>query len=589
MMTNEPFDEARLADPLRLATLRETGLMDSEQEVAFDRLTAFAQRILDVPMVLISLVDDQRQFFKSAVGLTGDAAITREGPLSHSFCKYVVMSGTPLEVEDATIHPLVCDNPAVFEGGVGAYLGLPITMPNGAVLGSFCAVDMEPHEWTEEDRALLRELARMAVTETALRTLLSEARISAQLLAEARHREIEVGATIQQNLLVCQPPENPAGLSFGFVYRPSERIGGDYSDFLAYDNGCVDVLVGDVMGKGVPAALIAAAAKSHFQRAVRRLGLDDAAFNRLPDPEEIVNAVHAALTEELIRLGSFVTLLYARFDPSRRLITFVDCGHPRILHWRAAEQCCDVLSGFNVPLGLSLIERYRQVSVPMDAGDTFLLYTDGLSEATDSAGNEFGQERLEKLLAALPDASATELADRIEDEVAGFRRSADDDLTCVVVRLAADERGPFHADRGIELCSRAEDLDTARAFVETFCAEHCADTLTETEREMVGLAVHEAVTNIMIHAYGPDIEGHIQLEARVEGDTLRFRLRDSGIPFPPPGTIVPPAFDGSRDSGFGLHIVKSVMDTIERARDDIGRNTLTLTRRLKRDTGPSSE
>src|SRR5688500_10727693 len=130
--------DGALGDPDRLGALYRTGLLDSAAEPGFDRLTRLAARVLRAPISLVSLVDDHRQFFKSAEGLEDGL---RETPLSHSFCQYVVTTGKPLVVEDATEDPLLADNLAISELHVRAYAGVPLTAPSGAVIGSFCVID----------------------------------------------------------------------------------------------------------------------------------------------------------------------------------------------------------------------------------------------------------------------------------------------------------------------------------------------------------------------------------------------------------------------------------------------------------------
>ncbi len=148
-----------LRDPARLAALRRLAVMDTPAEEAFDRLTRLATRILGVPVSLVSLVDDDRQFFKSAHGLPEPWASRRETPLSHSFCQHVVAARTPLVVEDAREHPVVRDNLAIPDIGVVAYAGVPLKTADGHVLGSLCAIDRQPRAWTDEEVAILADLA----------------------------------------------------------------------------------------------------------------------------------------------------------------------------------------------------------------------------------------------------------------------------------------------------------------------------------------------------------------------------------------------------------------------------------------------
>ena len=186
-------DEEKIQDAARLAALRRTALLDTPPEEAFDRLTRLATQVLRVPVALVSLVDGDRQFFKSGVGLHEPLASLRQTPLSHSFCKHTVASGEPLVVSDAREDRLVKDNPAVSELGVIAYAGIPLTTTEGFTLGTFCVVDDRPRAWTEEDIEVLRGLAASVMTEIGTRRLAEELRgLSADLqrLVEARTSQL---------------------------------------------------------------------------------------------------------------------------------------------------------------------------------------------------------------------------------------------------------------------------------------------------------------------------------------------------------------------------------------------------------------
>ena len=158
-----------LDDPARLAALRHTRLLDSGPEESFDRLTRLAARTLQAPVCLLSLVDERRQFFKSAVGLHEPWASARETELLLSFCQHVVVSGAPLVVEDAALDPLVRDNQAVRVLGVASYLGVPLATPEGHVLGALCAIDHRPRHWSEQDRLVLERIAQSILVGIAVR------------------------------------------------------------------------------------------------------------------------------------------------------------------------------------------------------------------------------------------------------------------------------------------------------------------------------------------------------------------------------------------------------------------------------------
>ena len=180
---NDPVGDAggkpTLDDAARLSALRRSALLDTPVEERFDRITRLASAVLGVPVSLVSLVDDRRQFFKSQHGLPEPWASQRETPLSHSFCQHVVLKAAPLIVSDVREHPLLRGNPAIGDIGVVAYAGIPIQSSDGQVLGSFCVIDTQPHEWTESEVDTLRQLGALLRTELELRDALRDAVVAA--------------------------------------------------------------------------------------------------------------------------------------------------------------------------------------------------------------------------------------------------------------------------------------------------------------------------------------------------------------------------------------------------------------------------
>ncbi|HEY0095583.1 MAG TPA: GAF domain-containing protein, partial [Archangium sp.] len=152
----------------RLEALHRTALMDTPAEEAFDRLSRLAPRVIGVPVGLVTLVDGDRQFFKSCVGLPAPWCDMRQTPLTHSFCMHVVATGEPLIIEDARLHPVLRENLAVDQLGVVAYAGMPLTASEGETIGTFCVIDTQPRVWSEEDLYVLAELGTSVMTEIEL-------------------------------------------------------------------------------------------------------------------------------------------------------------------------------------------------------------------------------------------------------------------------------------------------------------------------------------------------------------------------------------------------------------------------------------
>jgi len=396
-------------------------------------------------------------------------------------------------------------------------------------------------------------------------------------LALARENEVEIGFKIQQTLLLEQPPRDLAGIRVAALTIPSQRIDGDFYDFYRHGDHCLDVVIGDVMGKGIPAALLGAATKSYILQALSRL-VTLAGPQDLPQPREIISLAHAGIVKQLIELGSFVTTSYARFDLDRHRLDLVDCGHTEAIHFRHAEQACAMLRGTNLPLGVIEGEIYDQITVPFEPGDILLFYSDGVTEARNRAGEFFGTQRLAELVRTCNRLEPEQLVERLREAVASFSGSGRfaDDLTCVAVTLGEREATRRRAE--LELSSTLSELASARAFVRDFCRALSDPPVNEETVAQLELAVTEATSNIIRHAYGGRTDQRIQLSADAFADHVVLRLHHLGASFDPE-TVSPPAFNGSREGGFGVYLIAQSVDDVRYYRDQRGRNCIALVKR----------
>lgn len=181
---HEPVDEAPVAASTRrqalldaaaavkngerLEALHATGLLDSDISPSFDRLARLAAHVLHAPVALVSLVDSDRQFFKSCLGLPEPWASRRGSPLTHSFCQHAVATREPLLVSDAREHHTLRDNLAIRDMGVIAYAGIPLIDADGHALGTLCVIDSQPRHWTTHQVQLLTDIAASVATEISL-------------------------------------------------------------------------------------------------------------------------------------------------------------------------------------------------------------------------------------------------------------------------------------------------------------------------------------------------------------------------------------------------------------------------------------
>ena len=428
--------------------------------------------------------------------------------------------------------------------------------------------------------AEIRQFARALTNQWQLER--EKNRLSAEL-ARAHEYEINTAARIQQTLLLGQPPQDIQGIQLHQKTIPSQKVDGDFIDFIRPGDPVLDIVVGDVMGKGIPAALVGAALKSQLLRALNKLSKSGDS-REIPEPESIVSEVQAGMIQDLENLETFVTLCYARFDLTRSLIQYVDCGHTRTIHFQKETNTCRLLEGVNMPLGFPEKEAFSQISVPFRPGDLFFFYSDGLTEAKNKQAELYGEKRLVDFVQQHAAADLTDLIQKIWQNVVGFRQSDifNDDFTCIAVRIMEPaESVPANSPEGqLEIKSDLNELARVRKFVRDFCSRLPEELLDRSRIDLIELAVNEAVVNIIKHAYRNAPDNPVRIEAQLSPDQLVFRLYDWGRRFDPTA-VPPPAFDGSRDHGFGIYIIKQAVDEVTYSREENGRNCATLTIHLR--------
>jgi phosphoserine phosphatase RsbU/P len=237
------------------------------------------------------------------------------------------------------------------------------------------------------------------------------------------NKEMEIARGIQAGLL----PEKSfavAGLTTSTRYVPASSVAGDFYDFLPRDGG-LGVLIADVSGHGVPAALSASMVKVAI-RAQR---------DWADDPARVLTGLNSILCGNL--QGQFVTAGYLYLDPARGALAYAGAGHPPLLAWRGRDKKIESMEENGLMLGLFPEGTYKSMTTALEPGDRFILYTDGITEAPSSSGEEFGMERFKRFLAEHAGLSALELCDAMVSCVAEWcgssAREQHDDLTLIVV------------------------------------------------------------------------------------------------------------------------------------------------------------
>jgi len=254
------------------------------------------------------------------------------------------------------------------------------------------------------------------------------ARLYEQELARQRYvEELSTARRIQESLLPAEMPEIP-GITVSAVARTAQAVGGDYYDVIQLDDERFLIIIADVSGKGLPASLYMA----EFHGMVRVAS----ASHR--SPHNILSTLNEHLNKVIAR-GSFITATMLLFDTARMTVSMARAGHTPIIRRRGGE--IDTLIPGGIALGLGPKEIFASVlqeyTVRYEPGETFILYSDGVSEAMNAARDEFGEGRLLDLIASFPDSNAESICAGILRRVEEFRAGAEqnDDVTVVVIRI----------------------------------------------------------------------------------------------------------------------------------------------------------
>jgi sigma-B regulation protein RsbU (phosphoserine phosphatase) len=244
---------------------------------------------------------------------------------------------------------------------------------------------------------------------------------------ERLNREVEIAREVQERLFPQKLPAI-AGLDYAGHCRPALGVGGDYYDFLALPQGHLGVAIGDVSGKGIAAALMMASLQASLRGEATRA------------PENLAAAVGNVnrLVYEASAENRYATFFYGQYDPVTRKFDYVNAGHnpPMLFHCSTGQWIVKRLDVGGTVVGLLETFPYQQGAVSLVEGDILVAYTDGISEAMDSADEEWGEVRMMKTVEACGGFTAQKILDRIFKDADAFVAGAKqhDDMTLVVLR-----------------------------------------------------------------------------------------------------------------------------------------------------------
>ncbi len=246
------------------------------------------------------------------------------------------------------------------------------------------------------------------------------------ITAREQQRELAIAKDIQLGLLPTSIPKVP-GIRLGGICIPAKEVGGDYYDYLLHEDGRLDLVIADVSGHNVGAALIMAETRTMIRS---RKG-------HVNTPRELLCELNQFFYEDLTRAELFITLFYLQYRPDIRQITYASAGHSPTLLWQARSKQCIRLDPEGLIIGVKEDFPYEQESLNLEIGDVLLLYTDGLIEAENEQNELFGEDRLIALFSEQCQLPPQEMIDYLVDQVQLFsgRNSFQDDVSLVVMQV----------------------------------------------------------------------------------------------------------------------------------------------------------
>ncbi len=371
---------------------------------------------------MIMMRDAKSPELKVAVARLRDrAGEVGEIRISRSVIDEVVTNGKSVLTSDAQADPRFAGGTVMLQG-VRSVLAVPLGVGANVFGIIYADSPLSDARFTEDHLKVLTTLSSVAAIRVENARLTEE-----QMERERLEREQQVASEIQQRFLPASAP-HVEGYELQGISFPCYEIGGDYYDFIQREDGNMVVALGDVSGKGTAAALL----MSSLHAAIH------AQADTHDSIVSTIQAVNKYLTES-IPPNRFVTLFYAELDPERGRLTFLNAGHnpPLIVH---AGGTMEQLASGGLPLGIMADAEFREGRTQLHPGDVLVIYSDGVSEAVNPTGEEFGPTRLYEVVARNLDASASGIRDRIESALTKFCQGtpAADDITLVIVKRNAE-------------------------------------------------------------------------------------------------------------------------------------------------------
>ncbi len=388
----------------------------------FTRIAQLTKRLIDYRTFGILLLNEQSGELEMKLALQyGEKVQVPSLRLGEGLVGYAALHREPVLVADVSQDPryikLVPD--------VRSELAIPLLLKDRCI----GVVDLESPEldaFSKRDVEILTLLASQAAVAIENARLYEEVRSN----EERMEKELRFAQRVQTALLPAAPPKRLKGIEVAAAFAPARELGGDFHDYLSPESQTLVVAVGDVSGKGVPAALYSVFAAELIRgRTFRRRYLPDRS-----SPAGVLSSVNTILQQRQLE-EYYCTLCYTVFDLKRRVMTMANSGLPYPI--RCTADTCAQIELPGVPLGSFQGSTYDEVTLALHSGDLFVLCTDGVYEAMNAKAQEFTAARLLDVVGSVRDQPPTRIVEAIFKAVHEWRGDTppNDDMTAVAVRI----------------------------------------------------------------------------------------------------------------------------------------------------------
>ena len=453
------------------------------------------------------------------------------------------------------------------EGQIVAILGADVPMRDVSALASQL---FEDQQRSLLPIVLLHGLGLLLLAFIIVRSVRSIRRL--QVVGAEKERianELSIASRIQQAMLPKAAPLPEHGnVELSAALTPAREVGGDFYDFVVRDEKLF-FCIGDVSGKGVPAALVMAMAISAF----RMMSEHESA------PERIIAQINNSMARDN-DYNMFITLFIGVLDLKTGKLLYSNAGHkPPMID----NQPLPVTP--NLPVGILPEFDFALQETTIKKGSTLFLYTDGLTEAENETHEQFGLERMQAIIdsAVQEEVSPEVFIDRMTEAVHDFvgETEQSDDLTMLALRYQSKQDCTADIELQHHLTLPCDVAQTTRLgeWIEGICE---TASLSASATMQINLAIEEAVVNVMKYAYPDSSNGEVQIDASIDHEWLKFIITDAGRPFDPTTSDdVDTSLSAEERNigGLGIHLMRKMMDSINYERID-GRNVLTMGKKI---------